>query len=364
MRGVILVVLLGYLAVVLYAESEPTKQVGSGSGDGIDDQVIYITPTNGTKPPTDSTDDYGSGVDDEDDEDYGSGSAMPSTAETSTAETFTTETPTTVRESTTTEETTTEAATTSTTTIITPDDEDYYSGSGSGSGLSSTRPQDETTTASTDIYISTQTSTVDNVNALIIQAQNNIVTTTKSTKQESTRSLFKTTQKPASTTPPRAPTTDSWTRESATTTTESVETTTQASTPGLIKTEAATTEQYRVQSTETESPEEPELEILSEEPKVINKLWPSATTKQSDETTKQSDGDMMMLTNNKKEPGFTLTTEVIAGVIGCALLALLLIAFLMYRLKKRDEGSYLLDESNAYPVDYKKFHVSDKEAFI
>ena len=356
MRGVILVVLLGYLAVVLYAESEPTKQVGSGSGDGIDDQVIYITPTNGTKPPTDSTDDYGSGVDDEDDEDYGSGSAMPSTTET-----FTTETPTTVRESTTTEETTTEAATTtSTTTIITPDDEDYYSGSGSGSGLSSTRPQDETTTASTDIYISTETSTVDNVNALIIQAQNNIVTTTESTKQESTRSLFKTTQKPASTTPPRAPTTDSWTRESATTTTESVETTTQASTPGLIKTEAATTEQYRVQSTETESPEEPELEILSEEPKVINKF---ATTKQSDETTKQS-GDIMALKKNKKEPGFTLTTEVIAGVVGCALLALLLIAFLMYRLKKRDEGSYLLDESNAYPVDYKKFHVSDKEAFI
>ncbi|CAB3985021.1 Hypothetical predicted protein [Paramuricea clavata] len=354
MRGVILVALFGYLAVVLYAESEPTKQVSSGSGDGIDDQVIYITPTNGTKPPTDSTDDYGSGVDDEDDEDYGSGSAMSSTTETFTTETLTTETPTTVRESTTTEEeTTTEAAATSTTTIITPDDDDYYSGSGSGSGVSSTRPQDETTTASTDIYISTETSTVDDVNALITRVQNNIVTTAESTKQESTRSLFKTTQKPASTTPPRVPMTDSWTRESATTTTttESVETTTQASTSRLIKTEETTTEQYRGQSTEE---------------KGINKLWTSTkfTTKQSVETTTPSEPAKMALTNNKKEPGFTLTTEVIAGVVGCALLALLLIAFLMYRLKKRDEGSYLLDESNAYPVDYKKFHVSDKEAFI
>jgi hypothetical protein len=100
---------------------------------------------------------------------------------------------------------------------------------------------------------------------------------------------------------------------------------------------------------------------ISEEPTQYDE---EITTDQNDKgtTTKEEEPNVAAL--KKDKDGFTLTTEVIAGVVGCALLALLLIAFLMYRLKKRDEGSYLLDESNAYPVDYKKMNVSDKEAFI
>ena len=345
MRGVILLAVLSCFAAVLNAESEP--YLGSASGDG----VVLISPTNKTKTTTDLTNDDGSGEDDEDGEVYASGSAMSS----STAETPTTELETTTEQQTTTEQhTTTDQQTTTqreTTTEVTEaattytstqgDDEDDYSGSGSGSA--SSKPQYESTSTSNDIYITSTTE-----QTVIIPGRSS---TTESTSESSTPQPnihFKTT---SSSTEKFLPTTQS------TTTTESVETTTAASNTQAI-----------VKSTMAESETTTKMDVKT--PKVYPTKQPTEqseeefTTERADTESTTAEDPGVMAHKKKQEEGFTLTTEVIAGVVGCALLALLLIAFLMYRLKKRDEGSYLLDESNAYPPDYKKINISDKEAFI
>jgi hypothetical protein len=351
MRGVTLVAVLCCLAAASYAESD--VDFGSGSGDD-DGGVETISPTNSTKTSTDSTNDDGSGEDDEDGD--GSGSAMSSTAETPTTEMeTTTEQQSTTEQQTTTErvETTTETATTAA--AIQGDDEDEVSGSGSGSTTS--QPQDEPTTTSSDIYLSTTTE-----QTLIIPGRSSTTESTpksstpkSSTPKSSTPTIrFKTTQKSTSTvdnrvtTQPTDPMTIYITQPKATRRIPTRK-------PEVISyTRKATTKMDA-------KTKEPKMKI-SEEP--TEQYDEEITTDRNDIGTTTKEGDPNVAALKKDKDGFTLTTEVIAGVVGCALLALLLIAFLMYRLKKRDEGSYLLDESNAYPVDYKKMNVSDKEAFI
>ena len=58
-----------------------------------------------------------------------------------------------------------------------------------------------------------------------------------------------------------------------------------------------------------------------------------------------------------------LTTEVIAAVVVGAVCAVILIAFLVYRLRKRDEGSYPLSDSS-YKDTYKLRGDTGKEAFV
>ena len=58
-----------------------------------------------------------------------------------------------------------------------------------------------------------------------------------------------------------------------------------------------------------------------------------------------------------------LTTEVIAAVVVGAVCAVILIAFLVYRLRKRDEGSYALSDGG-YKDTYKLQGDTGKEAFV
>lgn len=66
-------------------------------------------------------------------------------------------------------------------------------------------------------------------------------------------------------------------------------------------------------------------------------------------------------TAGDKEVMKVLTTEVIAAVVVGAVCAVILIAFLVYRLRKRDEGSYSLSE---YKDTYKLHADTGKEAFV
>lgn len=64
----------------------------------------------------------------------------------------------------------------------------------------------------------------------------------------------------------------------------------------------------------------------------------------------------------QKEVITVLTAEVIAAVVVGAVCAVILIGFLVYRLRKRDEGSYAL--SDGYKDTYKLQGDNGKEAFV
>lgn len=68
-------------------------------------------------------------------------------------------------------------------------------------------------------------------------------------------------------------------------------------------------------------------------------------------------------TAGEKEVMKVLTTEVIAAVVVGAVCAVILIAFLVYRLRKRDEGSYSLSDVG-YKDTYKLHADTGKEAFV
>lgn len=78
------------------------------------------------------------------------------------------------------------------------------------------------------------------------------------------------------------------------------------------------------------------------------------------------EADANARTSNDENGGLNgLTTEVVAAVVVGAVCAIIIIAFLVYRLKKRDEGSYALDESTHYTnKDAYKFSAEGKEAFV
>lgn len=65
----------------------------------------------------------------------------------------------------------------------------------------------------------------------------------------------------------------------------------------------------------------------------------------------------------EKEVIKVLTTEVIAAVVVGAVCAVVLIAFLVYRLRKRDEGSYALSDVG-YKDTYRLHGDNEKEAFV
>ena len=71
------------------------------------------------------------------------------------------------------------------------------------------------------------------------------------------------------------------------------------------------------------------------------------------------------LGNNKESrPALSFTTGIIIGVVAGAILALLVIIFLVYRLRKRDEGSYSLEEPiTGYTKQEPGSPTSDKEYF-
>lgn len=132
----------------------------------------------------------------------------------------------------------------------------------------------------------------------------------------------------------------------------------------------ATTEETTTINNEiTERTEEPTEDEMSEEP-----------------TDRNEDGDDNMLGGGISEtdapdddsPGAeakakaridektvlsVLTTEVIAAVVVGAVCAVILIAFLVYRLRKRDEGSYALSDAG-YKDTYKLQGDTGKEAFV
>ncbi|XP_032234966.1 syndecan-2 [Nematostella vectensis] len=74
------------------------------------------------------------------------------------------------------------------------------------------------------------------------------------------------------------------------------------------------------------------------------------------------EGDMQARVSEKKRLK-VLTNEVIAAVVVGGVCAIILIAFLVYRLRKRDEGSYALTD-NAYKDTNKLRGDPGKEAFV
>ena len=283
MRGVVVVALVS-LAYALLCE-------GFGSGD-----FIVITPTSKASPPTDATNDSGSG---DDDEDYSNGSGSKPTRVSTVGPT-------------------------------TDDEGSGASGSGGYNVATTNMPKtvDSTmATTNTDIYI--MESTTEKVNTVPI-------TDDKTT--QITDSMD------PSTPSPTVVIANVVTTESPTQATE------EKTTPAIVR--------------KTAQVRETTVRTTSEGPKTTVELKTEGaptdvTTQQAEEKQTTNDVNAFALKKDEEEEGFTLTTEVIAGVVGCALLALLLIAFLMYRLKKRDEGSYLLDDQYD-----KKMGNSDKEAFV
>ena len=282
MRGVVVVALVS-LAYALLCE-------GFGSGD-----FIVITPTSKASPPTDATNDSGSG---DDDEDYGNGSgSMPTRVST-----------------------------------VGPTTDDEGSG-GSGSGgynVATTnmpkRVDSTMATTNTDLYI--MESTTEKV---------------KTVPMTDDKTTLITDSMDPSTPSPTVVIVNVVTTETPTQPTEKT-------TPAIVR-ETTQVQETTVRTT-SEGPKttvEPKTEGAPTE----------ATTQKAEEKQTTNDVNAYAVKKGEEEEGFTLTTEVIAGVVGCALLALLLIAFLMYRLKKRDEGSYLLDDQYD-----KKMGNSDKEAFV
>eukprot|EP00112_Aurelia_sp_Birch-Aquarium-sp1_P006710 Seg1734.12 transcript_id=Seg1734.12/GoldUCD/mRNA.D3Y31 product=Syndecan protein_id=Seg1734.12/GoldUCD/D3Y31 len=68
--------------------------------------------------------------------------------------------------------------------------------------------------------------------------------------------------------------------------------------------------------------------------------------------------------NGQSKPALSFTTGIIIGVVAGAILALLVILFLVYRLRKRDEGSYSLEEPiTGYTKQEPGSPTSEKEYF-
>lgn len=83
----------------------------------------------------------------------------------------------------------------------------------------------------------------------------------------------------------------------------------------------------------------------------------------NDEPNKDSPNAAALTEGNKGSVLRVLTTEVIAAVVVGAVCAVILIAFLVYRLRKRDEGSYVLSDAG-YKDTYKLQGDTGKEAFV
>lgn len=129
----------------------------------------------------------------------------------------------------------------------------------------------------------------------------------------------------------------------------------------------ATTEQTTTINNEiTEGTEEPTEDEVSEEPTDGNEVGDgdmfgggiSETDAPDDDDSPNAEARV-----DEKSAVRVLTTEVIAAVVVGAVCAVILIAFLVYRLRKRDEGSYALSDVG-YKDTYKLQGDTGKEAFV
>lgn len=114
----------------------------------------------------------------------------------------------------------------------------------------------------------------------------------------------------------------------------------------------------------TEEPEKTTEEEISEEPTDGNDVGDDifgggvSTDAPDDDDSPNAEARV-----DEKSALRVLTTEVIAAVVVGAVCAVILIAFLVYRLRKRDEGSYALSDAG-YKDTYKLQGDTGKEAFV
>jgi len=115
----------------------------------------------------------------------------------------------------------------------------------------------------------------------------------------------------------------------------------------------------------TEEPEKTTEEEISEEPTDGNEVVDDVFGGGVSETDAPDDDDSPNAEARVDEKSAlrVLTTEVIAAVVVGAVCAVILIAFLVYRLRKRDEGSYALSDAG-YKDTYKLQGDTGKEAFV
>lgn len=115
----------------------------------------------------------------------------------------------------------------------------------------------------------------------------------------------------------------------------------------------------------TEEPEKTTEEEISEEPTDGNEVGDDVFGGGVSETDAPDDDDSPNAEArvDEKSALTVLTTEVIAAVVVGAVCAVILIAFLVYRLRKRDEGSYALSDAG-YKDTYKLQGDTGKEAFV
>lgn len=115
----------------------------------------------------------------------------------------------------------------------------------------------------------------------------------------------------------------------------------------------------------TEEPEKTTEEEISEEPTGGNEVGDDVLSGGVSETDAPDDDDSPNAEARVDEKSAlrVLTTEVIAAVVVGAVCAVILIAFLVYRLRKRDEGSYALSDAG-YKDTYKLQGDTGKEAFV
>ena len=120
----------------------------------------------------------------------------------------------------------------------------------------------------------------------------------------------------------------------------------------------------------TEGPEEPTEDEKSEEPTDENEDGDGnmvgggiSETDPPDDESPNAEAKARAGHADEKSVLRVLTTEVIAAVVVGAVCAVILIAFLVYRLRKRDEGSYALSDIG-YKDTYKLQGDTGKEAFV
>ena len=120
----------------------------------------------------------------------------------------------------------------------------------------------------------------------------------------------------------------------------------------------------------TEGPEEPTEDEMSEAPTDGNEDDDGnmvgggiSETDAPDDESPKAEAKGRLGQADEKSVLRVLTTEVIAAVVVGAVCAVILIAFLVYRLRKRDEGSYALSDMG-YKDTYKLQADTGKEAFV
>jgi len=103
--------------------------------------------------------------------------------------------------------------------------------------------------------------------------------------------------------------------------------------------------------TKTESKSDPTVVVIHEETKAPTKTTTLGNEveikRESTEDPSNTVGASTGEQDDEKKSGVNFTVGIIVGVVVGAILAILVIVFLVYRLRKKDEGSYSLDEQSS-----------------